>query len=102
MFFISIIFLTYFFSQALQLADGKILSSRLIIDAMGNFSPVVKQVEFPMTVFVHPRLLVIRLNMKLCILKYEMHTLLSHYLCRNRISMSFKRKQLDDGNKALP
>nr|QTZ19486.1 lycopene [Bixa orellana] len=29
----------------LQLAEGKILSSRLIIDAMGNFSPVVKQIR---------------------------------------------------------
>ncbi|KAL2557170.1 Lycopene beta/epsilon cyclase protein [Forsythia ovata] len=29
----------------LQLADGKILSSRLVIDAMGNFSPVVKQIR---------------------------------------------------------
>ncbi|XP_024033030.1 uncharacterized protein LOC21387584 isoform X1 [Morus notabilis] len=27
------------------LADGKILSSRLIIDAMGNFSPIVKQIR---------------------------------------------------------
>ncbi|XWS47406.1 hypothetical protein CRYUN_Cryun14cG0149500 [Craigia yunnanensis] len=30
-------------AAVLQLAEGKILSSRLIIDAMGNFSPVVKQ-----------------------------------------------------------
>ncbi|GAB4859311.1 hypothetical protein Ancab_010773 [Ancistrocladus abbreviatus] len=30
---------------ALQLSEGEILSSRLIIDAMGNFSPVVKQVR---------------------------------------------------------
>ncbi|KDP30789.1 hypothetical protein JCGZ_13732 [Jatropha curcas] len=29
----------------LQLAEGKTLSSRLIIDAMGNFSPVVKQIR---------------------------------------------------------
>ncbi|KAB2022455.1 hypothetical protein ES319_D07G212300v1 [Gossypium barbadense] len=29
----------------LQLAEGNILSSRLIIDAMGNFSPVVKQIR---------------------------------------------------------
>ncbi|KAL6135211.1 hypothetical protein ACLB2K_067439 [Fragaria x ananassa] len=29
----------------LQLSEGKILSSRLIIDAMGNFSPVVKQIR---------------------------------------------------------
>ncbi|XP_057786494.1 uncharacterized protein LOC131003943 isoform X2 [Salvia miltiorrhiza] len=29
----------------LQLADGRILSSRLIIDAMGNFSPVVRQIR---------------------------------------------------------
>lgn len=28
-----------------QLADGKVLSSRLIIDAMGNFSPIVKQIR---------------------------------------------------------
>ncbi|GMP66750.1 hypothetical protein CsSME_00026974 [Camellia sinensis var. sinensis] len=32
-------------AAVLQLADGKILSSRLIIDAMGNFSPVVKQIR---------------------------------------------------------
>ncbi|KAL0405334.1 UNVERIFIED_CONTAM: hypothetical protein Slati_3847300, partial [Sesamum latifolium] len=31
------------FNPVLELADGKILSSRLIIDAMGNFSPIVKQ-----------------------------------------------------------
>ncbi|XP_022859436.1 uncharacterized protein LOC111380178 [Olea europaea var. sylvestris] len=36
---------TYDDSAVLQLADGKILSSRLIIDAMGNFSPVVKQIR---------------------------------------------------------
>ncbi|KAI3465616.1 hypothetical protein Pfo_022279 [Paulownia fortunei] len=32
-------------AAVLQLADGNILSSRLIIDAMGNFSPVVKQIR---------------------------------------------------------
>ncbi|GAB2285250.1 hypothetical protein Dimus_019704 [Dionaea muscipula] len=32
-------------AAVLQLSDGKVLSSRLIIDAMGNFSPVVKQVR---------------------------------------------------------
>ncbi|XP_052179051.1 uncharacterized protein LOC127792561 isoform X2 [Diospyros lotus] len=32
-------------AAVLQLEEGKILSSRLIIDAMGNFSPVVKQVR---------------------------------------------------------
>lgn len=32
-------------SAVLQLVEGKILSSRLIIDAMGNFSPVVKQIR---------------------------------------------------------
>ncbi|KAL8464755.1 hypothetical protein ACS0TY_034313 [Phlomoides rotata] len=32
-------------AAVLQLADGKILSSRLIIDAMGNFSPIVKQIR---------------------------------------------------------
>ncbi|CAA0825071.1 Lycopene beta/epsilon cyclase protein [Striga hermonthica] len=32
-------------AAVLQLADGKILSSRLIIDAMGNFSPVVRQIR---------------------------------------------------------
>ncbi|EYU43126.1 hypothetical protein ABFS82_08G116600 [Erythranthe guttata] len=32
-------------SAILQLADGKILSSRLVIDAMGNFSPIVKQIR---------------------------------------------------------
>ncbi|KAL7000044.1 hypothetical protein U1Q18_001193 [Sarracenia purpurea var. burkii] len=32
-------------AAVLQLAEGKILSSRLIIDAMGNFSPVVKQIR---------------------------------------------------------
>ncbi|GMG98700.1 hypothetical protein Nepgr_000540 [Nepenthes gracilis] len=32
-------------AAVLQLSEGKILSSRLIIDAMGNFSPVVKQVR---------------------------------------------------------
>jgi hypothetical protein len=39
----------------LQLAEGNILSSRLIIDSMGNFSPVVKQVWFPFsfTIDVH-------------------------------------------------
>ncbi|CAA2960648.1 Macrophage migration inhibitory factor homolog [Olea europaea subsp. europaea] len=36
---------TYDDAAVLQLADGKILSSRLIIDAMGNFSPVVKQIR---------------------------------------------------------
>lgn len=44
--FISNIYLSNNFSQVLELADGRILSSRLIIDAMGNFSPVVRQVEF--------------------------------------------------------
>lgn len=34
-----------FFFQVLKLSGDKILSSRLIIDAMGNFSPVVKQVR---------------------------------------------------------
>ncbi|KAL8142740.1 hypothetical protein V2J09_015772 [Rumex salicifolius] len=29
----------------LQLANGEILSSRLVIDAMGNFSPIVKQIR---------------------------------------------------------
>ncbi|XP_030928418.1 uncharacterized protein LOC126695295 isoform X2 [Quercus robur] len=33
------------FNPVLQLAEGDILSSRLIIDAMGNFSPVVKQIR---------------------------------------------------------
>ncbi|KAL3821582.1 hypothetical protein ACJIZ3_007487 [Penstemon smallii] len=32
-------------AAVLQLADGRILSSRLIIDAMGNFSPVVRQIR---------------------------------------------------------
>ncbi|PIN18708.1 Lycopene beta-cyclase [Handroanthus impetiginosus] len=32
-------------AAVLQLADGKILSSQLIIDAMGNFSPVVRQIR---------------------------------------------------------
>lgn len=32
-------------AAVLQLTEGKILSSRLIIDAMGNFSPVVKQIR---------------------------------------------------------
>ncbi|XP_010244147.2 PREDICTED: uncharacterized protein LOC104588042 isoform X2 [Nelumbo nucifera] len=32
-------------SAVMQLTEGKILSSRLIIDAMGNFSPVVKQIR---------------------------------------------------------
>lgn len=32
-------------AAVLKLSDGKILSSRLIIDAMGNFSPVVKQIR---------------------------------------------------------
>ncbi|EOX93300.1 Lycopene beta/epsilon cyclase protein isoform 3 [Theobroma cacao] len=32
-------------AAVLQLAEGNILSSRLIIDAMGNFSPVVKQIR---------------------------------------------------------
>ncbi|XP_059661869.1 uncharacterized protein LOC132307968 [Cornus florida] len=32
-------------AAVLQLAGGNILSSRLIIDAMGNFSPVVKQIR---------------------------------------------------------
>ncbi|KAK4420549.1 hypothetical protein Salat_2005300 [Sesamum alatum] len=32
-------------SAVLELADEKILSSRLIIDAMGNFSPIVKQIR---------------------------------------------------------
>nr|DAD20389.1 TPA_asm: hypothetical protein HUJ06_021852 [Nelumbo nucifera] len=31
--------------KVMQLTEGKILSSRLIIDAMGNFSPVVKQIR---------------------------------------------------------
>ncbi|XP_058081342.1 uncharacterized protein LOC131229406 isoform X5 [Magnolia sinica] len=34
------------FNPVLQLSDGKCLASRLVIDAMGNFSPVVKQ-AFP-------------------------------------------------------
>lgn len=33
------------FFQVLKLSGDKILSSRLIIDAMGNFSPIVKQVR---------------------------------------------------------
>ncbi|XP_062152417.1 uncharacterized protein LOC133860808 isoform X1 [Alnus glutinosa] len=32
-------------AAVLQLAEGNILSSRLIIDSMGNFSPVVKQIR---------------------------------------------------------
>lgn len=28
----------------MQLSKGEILSSRLVIDAMGNFSPILKQV----------------------------------------------------------
>ncbi|XP_062009404.1 uncharacterized protein LOC133725987 isoform X1 [Rosa rugosa] len=32
-------------AAVLQLGEGKILSSRLVIDAMGNFSPVVKQIR---------------------------------------------------------
>lgn len=32
-------------AAVLKLTDGKILSSRLVIDAMGNFSPVVKQIR---------------------------------------------------------
>ncbi|KAM5580573.1 hypothetical protein ABKV19_010026 [Rosa sericea] len=32
-------------AAVLQLSEGKILSSRLVIDAMGNFSPVVKQIR---------------------------------------------------------
>uniref|UniRef100_A0A6M2ESR7 Lycopene beta-cyclase n=1 Tax=Populus davidiana TaxID=266767 RepID=A0A6M2ESR7_9ROSI len=32
-------------ASVLQLAEGNILSTRLIIDAMGNFSPVVKQIR---------------------------------------------------------
>ncbi|XP_026392724.1 uncharacterized protein LOC113288013 [Papaver somniferum] len=32
-------------AAVLKLAEGKTLSSRLIIDAMGNFSPVVKQIR---------------------------------------------------------
>ncbi|GMY09828.1 hypothetical protein FCV25MIE_05067 [Fagus crenata] len=32
-------------AAVLQLAEGNILPSRLIIDAMGNFSPVVKQIR---------------------------------------------------------
>ncbi|KAK2649117.1 hypothetical protein Ddye_016606 [Dipteronia dyeriana] len=32
-------------AAVLQLAEGKILSSNLIVDAMGNFSPVVKQIR---------------------------------------------------------
>ncbi|GAV72160.1 Lycopene_cycl domain-containing protein [Cephalotus follicularis] len=32
-------------AAVLQLAEGNILSSRLIIDTMGNFSPVVKQIR---------------------------------------------------------
>ncbi|KAF5741419.1 hypothetical protein HS088_TW10G00416 [Tripterygium wilfordii] len=36
---------TYEDAVVLQLTEGKILRSRLIIDAMGNFSPVVKQIR---------------------------------------------------------
>lgn len=32
-------------AAVLQLAEGKILSAKLIIDAMGNFSPIVKQIR---------------------------------------------------------
>ncbi|KAK3184413.1 hypothetical protein Dsin_031699 [Dipteronia sinensis] len=32
-------------AAVLQLAEGKIMSSNLIVDAMGNFSPVVKQIR---------------------------------------------------------
>uniref|UniRef100_A0A2P2M9P1 Uncharacterized protein LOC105640840 isoform X2 n=1 Tax=Rhizophora mucronata TaxID=61149 RepID=A0A2P2M9P1_RHIMU len=32
-------------AAALQLEDGKILSSHIIIDAMGNFSPIVRQIR---------------------------------------------------------
>lgn len=35
----------FFSFQVLKLSGDRILSSRLIIDAMGNFSPVVKQVR---------------------------------------------------------
>lgn len=55
-FFICTIFISFSLLQVLQLTDGRTLSSRLIIDAMGNFSPVVKQVEFP----------IILLEMRLC------------------------------------
>ncbi|KAG8364574.1 hypothetical protein BUALT_Bualt18G0011500 [Buddleja alternifolia] len=34
-------------AAVLQLADGKILSSRLIIDAMGNFSPIIRRGRKP-------------------------------------------------------
>lgn len=37
--------LVLFFLQVLQLKEGKSLFSRLIIDAMGNFSPIVKQIR---------------------------------------------------------
>ncbi|GAA0175887.1 cyclase [Lithospermum erythrorhizon] len=33
-------------AAVLQLVEGKVLSSRLIVDAMGNFSPIVKQIRF--------------------------------------------------------
>ena len=36
----------FVFPKVMQLSDGNILSSQLTIDAMGNFSPVVKQVKF--------------------------------------------------------
>lgn len=32
-------------AAVLELAEGKILSARLIIDAMGNFSPIVRQIR---------------------------------------------------------
>ncbi|KAB1200862.1 hypothetical protein CJ030_MR0G006092 [Morella rubra] len=41
-------------AAVLQLAEGNILSSSLLIDAMGNFSPVVKQVTFALLVSVVP------------------------------------------------
>lgn len=37
--------------QVLQTTDEVILPSRLIIDAMGNFSPVLKQVQFTVHAF---------------------------------------------------
>ncbi|KAL2250103.1 UNVERIFIED_CONTAM: hypothetical protein Sindi_2484000 [Sesamum indicum] len=61
-------------SAVLELADGKILSSRLIIDAMGNFSPIVKQVEFSFyntdSLYLHVILL------RLCLPKSEIYVLI--------------------------
>ena len=48
------------------MTDGGVLSSRLVIDSMGNFSPIVKQARFFIYLFItaHVAMWKFQLNVK--------------------------------------